>query len=130
MLTGQNGILNRAAEAKEKTEKSQVEENETLNDYEQEIDDVVSNISQVDDAEPGKLEEVNGEYIINSIEDLVVFSAETINGENNYEGKTVKLGESLDFKSKKSWPWRSPWARLCRTSWWTGTPTPRRPSPS
>ena len=33
MLTGQNGILNRAAEAKEKTEKSQVEENETLNDY-------------------------------------------------------------------------------------------------
>ena len=72
MLTGQNGILNRAAEAKEKTEKSQVEENETLNNYEQEIDDVVSNISQVDDAEPGKLEEVNGEYIINSIEDLLV----------------------------------------------------------
>ena len=46
---------------------------------------------------------MNGEYIINSIEDLVVFSAETINGENNYEGKTVKLGESLDFKSKKSY---------------------------
>ena len=34
MLTGQNGILNRAAEAKEKTEEAQKQENETLNEYE------------------------------------------------------------------------------------------------
>lgn len=103
MLTGQNGILNRAAEAKEKTKKAQAVENEKVNEYGQEIEDVLSNISQVNDAEPGKLEEINGEYIINSIEDLVVFSAETISGENNYDGKTVKLGQSLDFKSKKSY---------------------------
>ena len=39
MLTGQNGILNRAAEAKEKTEKSKFEENTVLSEYEQLIRD-------------------------------------------------------------------------------------------
>ncbi len=37
MLTGQNGILNRAAEAKEKTEVAQEEENEKLQGYEDTI---------------------------------------------------------------------------------------------
>ena len=34
MLTGQNGILNRASEAKEKTEKAQADEEETIKNYE------------------------------------------------------------------------------------------------
>ena len=33
MLTGQNGILNRAAEAKEATELAQQDENEKMNEY-------------------------------------------------------------------------------------------------
>ena len=41
MLTGQNGILNRAAEAKEKTEVAQEEENEKLKGYEDTINQYV-----------------------------------------------------------------------------------------
>ena len=52
MLTGQNGILNRAAEAKEKTEKSQAEENETLNDYEKTINKYVSNLPSTEYTQP------------------------------------------------------------------------------
>ena len=46
MLTGQNGILNRAAEAKEKTEEAQKQENETLNDYEKTFNKYMSNYHQ------------------------------------------------------------------------------------
>ena len=38
MLTGENGILKRASEAKEKTELAQKEENVTLSNYEKIID--------------------------------------------------------------------------------------------
>jgi len=41
MLTGQNGILNRATEAKEKTAQSQQEEQATLNEYEDQISSYV-----------------------------------------------------------------------------------------
>ena len=41
MLTGQNGILNRAAEAKEKTEVAQEEENEKLKGYEDTINQYI-----------------------------------------------------------------------------------------
>ena len=44
MLTGQNGILNRAAEAKEKTEEAQKRENETLNEYEKTFNKYMSNL--------------------------------------------------------------------------------------
>ena len=44
MLSGQNGILNRAQEAKEKTEKTQKEEQITLNGYE----DQISNYAGID----------------------------------------------------------------------------------
>ena len=39
ILTGQNGILNRATEAKEKTVAAQQEEKNTLNNYEDQISD-------------------------------------------------------------------------------------------
>ncbi|MFQ9297171.1 MAG: GLUG motif-containing protein [Clostridia bacterium] len=102
MLTGENGILKRAKEAKEENERAQSEEKSILSNYEQEMEDAVDNITQVNDAEPGKLEEINGELFINSIEDLVVFSYNTAKG-NSYEGKNVKLGTNLDFESKKSY---------------------------
>ena len=44
MLTGQNGILNRATEAKEKTEEAHKQENETLNEYEKTFNKYMSNL--------------------------------------------------------------------------------------
>lgn len=41
MLTGENGILNRAKEAKEKTEISRNEEENILNGYEEQISDYI-----------------------------------------------------------------------------------------
>ena len=52
MLTGQNGILNRASEAKEKTATAQKEENETLNDYEKIMDKYTSNLSSTKETMP------------------------------------------------------------------------------
>ena len=52
MLTGQNGILNRATEAKEKTETAQKEENETLNDYEKIMDKYTSNLPSTKETMP------------------------------------------------------------------------------
>ena len=46
MLTGQNGILNRAQEAKEKTETSQEDENEKLQGYESTIEQYVGKIPE------------------------------------------------------------------------------------
>ena len=107
MLTGQNGILNRAAEAKEKT--SQAEKNEKVGAIKMEemINDNFSeeSIEETDDTNPGTLEQDTSDpniYIVNSIEDLVVFSYNVSNG-NTYEGKTVKLGITLDFNSTKSY---------------------------
>ena len=55
------------------------------------------------DAKPGELEQgEDSTLVINSIEDLVFFAYDVTNG-NNYSGKTVKLGTSLDFNSTKSY---------------------------
>ena len=105
MLTGQNGILNRASEAKEKTSLSQKQEKTNLANMEELINEKIAgkSIEQVNDANPGVLEqESENVYVINSIEDLVFFSYDVRNG-NTYEGKTVKLGTSLDFNSVKSY---------------------------
>ena len=103
MLTGQNGILNRASEAKEKTSSSQKQEKTNLANMEELINEKIAgkSIEQVNDDNPGVLEQENENiYVINSIEDLVFFSYDVRNG-NTYEGKTVKLGTSLDFNSVK-----------------------------
>ena len=107
MLTGQNGILNRATEAKEKTELSQKQEEINLKNMEDIINESLSNtvVEKVTDKNPGVLENDISDsdiYIINSIEDLIFFSYDVRNG-NNYNGKTVKLGCSLDFNSNKSY---------------------------
>ena len=65
MLTGQNGILNRASEAKEKTAAAQKEENETLNDYEKIMDKYTSNLPSTKETMPYlpdamKFEKVSG----------------------------------------------------------------------
>ena len=104
-LTGDNGILIRANEAKERTEQAEKDEKTNLAKTEDLINEYINGIEveQVTDENPGILEiEGTDTYIINSIEDLVFFAYDVTNG-NTYEGKTVKLGLSLDFNSTKSY---------------------------
>ena len=105
MVVGDNGVVNQAMNAKEKTdeairkEKSDFDKSSELAD---ELVNGIESVEQVVDEYPGKLEDDNGIKVINSIEDLVVFAYDVTNG-NNYEHQTVKLGLSLDFNSAKSY---------------------------
>ena len=104
-LTGENGILTRANDAKEKTEEAEKDEKANLTQTEDLINQYVNGVEveQVTDENPGVLEtEGTDTYVINSIEDLVFF-ANDVTSENTYEGKTVKLGLNLDFNSTKSY---------------------------
>ncbi len=154
MLTGDNGILTQANEAKEKTTYKGAEEKVKLSIMGARADDgqmtveelskevelqggvltgtkfpveiqmdgyifiVGSNgkitlkdenttdviVEQVTDKNAGILEkEDENTYIINSIEDLIFLAYDVSSGNDNYEGKTVKLGLSLDFNSTKSY---------------------------
>ena len=103
MLTGENGILTQAQNAKNKTEEAARKEEQDLAELEAIITgkDVV--ITPVHDDNPGELEQEGSDtFVINSIEDLVFFSYDVTNG-NDYSGKTVKLGTNLDFNSDKSY---------------------------
>ena len=107
MLTEQNGILSKTTEAKKQTKKASQNEKYDLAKTEDIINESQTNIvvEQVSDANPGILEGEGTEespYVINSIEDLVYFAYDVRNG-NNYDGKNVKLGLSLDFNSTKSY---------------------------
>ena len=106
-LTGDNGILTRAQDAKERTEQAEKDEKTNLAQTEDLINQYVNGVEveQVTDENPGVLEGAGTDddpYTINSIEDLVVFASNVTNG-NTYEGQTVKLGLSLDFNSTKSY---------------------------
>ena len=107
MLTGDNGILNQAKLAKEESEKAEKIEKETLTNYEDYMVEHLSDIKveKVKDENPGTLEGEGTQenpYVINSIEDLVVFSDNVRKG-NLYEGKNIILGLSLDFNSNNSY---------------------------
>ena len=106
-ISGDNGILQNAARAKEETEQAEKDEKEKLGDMEDTINGYATGITveQVTDENPGVLEGTGTDddpYIINSIEDLVAFASNVTNG-TTYEGQTVKLGLSLDFNSNKSY---------------------------
>ena len=105
MLTGNNGILAQAQKAKNETEKVAANEANILGNYEDYINNTTGDVPQVDDSNPGTLEGSGTEedpYTINSIEDLVSF-ADSVTNANTYEGEYVKLNQSLDFKSDKSY---------------------------
>ena len=104
-ISGENEIIQRAVEAREETEEAQKQEKLELQKMEEAINENIDGVKveQVTDKNPGILEtEDTVNYIINSIEDLVFFANDVTNG-NTYEGKTVKLGSSLDFNSTKSY---------------------------
>ena len=111
-LTGENGILTRAQDAKEKTEEAKTNEEEILSQYE----DLLYGKSKNTDIEAGKLAGEGTEalpYLIESIEDLVAFS-DLVAGSNKYgfnetneqktfEGEYVQLATDLDFNSIDSY---------------------------
>ena len=106
MLTGENGILTQAQIAKDETEEARIEEENRISEYENYINDAIGDVKQVDDKNPGVLEGEGTEespFVINSIEDLVVFADNITKGTNTYQGQYVKLGLSLDFNSDKSY---------------------------
>ena len=117
MLTGENGILTQAQNARNRTNEAAKNEQLDLARQEDLINEILNGIEveQVTDTNPGELEVSETEsdtYIINSIEDLVFFAYDVTNG-NNYEGKTVKLETSLDFNSTKSYvdPFRTDYGK-------------------
>ena len=106
MLTGENGILTQAQNAKKETEQAKKDEMSELDNIESLINEYTEdvNIPQVVDENPGQLEqEDETTFVINSIEDLVFFSYDVTTNGNKYEEQTVKLGVNLDFKSDKSY---------------------------
>ena len=102
----QTGLFSRAKQAEQISKEKQEEENEILKKYEELYNSTFSTDTEEEiDPNPGELEtnkDNPNEYTINSIEDLVFFSYDVRNG-NTYEGKTVKLGQNLDFNSSKSY---------------------------
>ena len=107
LTVGDNGIFKKAENARNTWEMAIKNEQDEMNKASDIIDEVLNKkaIEQVTDNNPGILEQDEMDmdvYIINSIEDLVFFAHDVSNG-NNYEGKTVKLGQSLDFNSIKSY---------------------------
>ena len=116
MLTGENGILTQAQNAKDETEQAKKDEMSDLDSMESLINEYTGDISisRVTDENPGQLEQENGTtFVINSIEDLVFFSYDVTTNGNKYEGQTVKLGTNLDFKSDKSYvdPFRTDYSK-------------------
>ena len=106
MLTGQNGILSQAQKAKNETENAQAKEENLLDSYEDYINNATGDVKQVDDSNPGVLEGSGTEaepFVINSIEDLIVFADNVTKGTNTYQNQYVELALSLDFNSDKSY---------------------------
>ena len=107
LTLGDNGLFKRALNAVDTWEIAEENEQKEMDKMAELIDNYADgiNIKQVTDKNPGKLEidEQNIDtYIINSIEDLIFLAYDVKQG-NYYEGKTIKLGLSLDFNSNKSY---------------------------
>ncbi len=107
VVFGDNGILQLAKEAGEKTNEAVKNDISSIGELEDILHETQTGIvvEKVKDANPGELEVdgSNGNLLtINSIEDLVAFAHNVTSG-NTYENKTVKLGLSLDFASTKSY---------------------------
>ena len=106
LVTGENGILAQATRATEATEIAQENEKNILDSYKNVIYESTNDVPQVNDSNPGVLEGSGTEeepFVINSIEDLIVFADNVTKGINTYQDQYVELGLSLDFNSDKSY---------------------------
>ena len=107
VVFGENGILEMAKQAGEKTNESVKNDISDIGELEDLLHETQTGITveKVTDTNPGVLEvdSANENILtINSIEDLVFFAYNVSSG-NKYIDKTVKLGLSLDFNSTKSY---------------------------
>ena len=112
----ESNLIEKAKVAETKYEQSKIDEKMEIGKAEDVINEYLNGkiVEESKDKKPGELEkEDDTTYIINSIEDLVVFSNTVTTGEDNFEGKTVKLGCDLDFNSIKSYvePYRTDYAK-------------------
>ncbi len=108
VVFGDNGILQLAKEAGEKTNEAVKNDISSIGELEDILHETQTGIvvEKVTDTKPGELEVDDSDgnlFIINSIEDLVAFAHNITSGNETYAGKTVKLGLSLDFASTKSY---------------------------
>ena len=115
-IFSENGIIEYARNAKAKTGLAEEEEKTKIGNLEDLIGDTLTGIKveKVQDEKPGELEKENDTtFVINSIEDLVVFSYMVTSGNDTFVNKTVKLGQDLDFNSTKSYisPYRKDYAK-------------------
>ena len=107
LTVGDNGLFKRAQNAADTWQMAELNEQKKMDKAADIIDEALNknDIEQVTDEHPGILEQDEADmniYTINSIEDLVFFAYDVTSG-NDYEGKTVRLGQSLDFNSIKSY---------------------------
>ena len=108
-----SGLIEKAKIAIDKHNKEAKKEQYVIDSEKESIEEVESGIKveKVTDEFPGILEGKGTEeepFTINSIEDFIAFADEVKKG-NDYNGKMVMLGLSLDFNSVKSYvdPYRT-----------------------
>ena len=109
---GRAGILKRAENARDEWEVAALEEQKQmdllakwLDSYDGVGEGFDLSVKQVNDSNPGIMEGTGTQsdpFVINSIDDLMGFSAEVSQG-NNFESNYIKLGQTLDFNSSKSY---------------------------
>ncbi len=103
LVTGENGLFKMASQTVEKYKTAQTEEESTMQELVDELHRIIG--KGKDDKTPG---EITGEgteakpFLIESIEDLVVFS-NNVNSGTTYENQVVKLAVNLDFQSEDSY---------------------------
>ncbi len=103
---GNTNIISKTDEAVNNNNEQVLNERKRFEDVEDIAYEASSGLvmERVKDENAGVLEkEDETTFVINSIEDLVAFSWIVTSGTDTYDGKTVKLGNDLDFKSNKSY---------------------------
>ena len=101
-LTGENGILTQAQNAKKETEDAAIDEQNKLNEYENFI---TGDVTKTTDTTPGVLDgegTTDNPYKIESVEDLVAFFKDIVDG-NEFEGNIIELTNTLDLTSANSY---------------------------
>lgn len=101
LTVGDNGIFTRAQNATQKWQEAEVNEQKEMNGLVDWMDELSNKVT---DENPGELSGEGTEqnpYLIQSIEDLVAFSAQCFN--NNFANEYISLDLTLDFNSDSSY---------------------------
>ena len=111
VLTGENGILNKTAKAKNETEKAQVNETLILNEYEKYLNNVLGGITQ-EEPELGGLDTVTGDEetptkVQDSLKNVVVVPPGFVvqNPEDNVEDGIVIVDKNNEKTAGSEFVW-------------------------